>query len=65
MPMGKIADSNTRVCVTMPKNLKDTLQCIATEQNRSLNNLIVTILKTYTEQGDSYGEDMRMVRKKV
>jgi len=40
---------NTRTNITIPKELKIKLEEIAKEQNRSLNNLIVTILSNYTK----------------
>ena len=45
--MGKISDQKTRYALTIEKELKAQLARIAHEQNRSLNNLIETILKTY------------------
>jgi predicted HicB family RNase H-like nuclease len=45
--MGKIADINTRTNITIPRDLKAQLEKIAKEQNRSLNNLIITILKDF------------------
>ena len=42
--MPKIADSNTKICLTIPKDLKSALQEIAREQNRSFNNLVITVL---------------------
>lgn len=45
MPQGKISDTNTRMNLTIPKELKKQLEEIAKLQNRSLNNLIITILK--------------------
>lgn len=47
--MGKISENNTRTLITIPKKLKEELEKIATEENRSLNNLIVTTLKNYVE----------------
>lgn len=47
--MGKISDKNTRTNITISKELKATLEDIAKEQNRSLNNLIITILKDYVD----------------
>lgn len=43
--MGKISDLNTRTNITIPKALKKELEEIAKEQNRSFNNLVITILK--------------------
>ena len=45
--MGKISDSNTRTLITIPKDLKKQLEQLAKEQNRSFNNLVITILKDY------------------
>lgn len=45
--MGNIGEDKTRVIVTLPKELKATLSEIAKEENRSLTNLIVTILKDF------------------
>jgi len=39
-----ISDKNTRVLVTMPKDLKDKLEKKAKDENRTVNNLILTIL---------------------
>ena len=46
--MGKISDKNTRTLITIPKKLKTELEEIAKNQNRSFNNLVITILKDYT-----------------
>ncbi|WP_347354436.1 DNA-binding protein [Acetoanaerobium noterae] len=46
--MGKISDKNTRTLITIPKELKTKLEEIAKNQNRSFNNLVITILKDYT-----------------
>jgi len=45
--MSEIAKSNTRTNITIPKELKAKLEEIAKEQNRSFNNLVITILKEY------------------
>lgn len=42
-----ISDKNTRTLITIPKELKHQLEQIAKQDNRSLNNLITTILKNY------------------
>lgn len=47
MPAGKISENNTRINVTIPKDLKLQAEIIATKQNRSLSNLIVTLIKDY------------------
>lgn len=45
--MSKISKDKTRYALTLEKNDKAELEKIAKEQNRSLNNLIETILKDY------------------
>ena len=40
-----ISKDNTRMILTIPKELKVKLERIAQEQNRSVNNLILTIIK--------------------
>ena len=40
-----ISKDNTRIILTIPKDLKAELEKIAQEQNRSVNNLILTIIK--------------------
>jgi hypothetical protein len=47
--MGNIGEDKTRVILTVPKDLKEVLTEIAKEENRSLTNLIVTILKDYVK----------------
>ncbi len=44
---GMIAEHNTRCNLVLPKELKAKLTELAKEDNRSLNNLIVTILTQY------------------
>lgn len=45
-----ISENNTRTNITIPKDLKKELEDIAKNQNRSFNNLVITILKDYIEQ---------------
>lgn len=47
-----VADNNTRVMVTMSKDLRDKLLIIADEEGRSLSNLIVHISKIYIQKHD-------------
>lgn len=47
MPQGKVADYNTRTNITISKELKAKLEELAKKQNRSFNNLVITILKDY------------------
>ena len=42
-----ISKDNIRMSLVIPKELKKELQQIAKSENRSLNNLIITILKNY------------------
>ncbi|MBN3351968.1 DNA-binding protein [Clostridium botulinum] len=45
--MGKISDKNTRTLITIPKELKKQLEQLAKDDNRSFNNLVITILSNY------------------
>ena len=45
-----ISKENVRANLIINKELKANLEIIAKEQNRSLNNLINTILKKYVEE---------------
>lgn len=42
-----ISKENTRTNITIPKELKAQLEEIAKNENRSFNNLVITILKDY------------------
>lgn len=42
-----VSDKNIRTILTLPKEMKEILMSIAKEENRSFNNLIVTILIEY------------------
>ena len=44
-----ISKNNTRTTITIPKDLKKELEVIAKEQNRSFNNLVITILKKFID----------------
>jgi hypothetical protein len=43
--MGKIADTNTRMLITLPKELKKELEQKAKEDNRSISNYVVTLIQ--------------------
>jgi predicted HicB family RNase H-like nuclease len=45
--LGNIAETKTRYALTLEKSVKEQLEKEAKEQNRSLNNLIETVLKDY------------------
>ena len=47
-----VSKEKTGVLVNMDKTLKEKLSKLAKEQNRSLNNLIVTILQKYVDSAD-------------
>lgn len=51
--MGKISNDNTRTLLTFPKDLKEQLEQEAKKQNRSFNNLVITILKNFMDQNQS------------
>ena len=40
-----VSKDNVRTTLTIPKDLKKQLEQLAKEQNRSLNNLILTLIK--------------------
>ena len=48
-----ISKDNIRIPVTISKEFKKELEGVAVDQNRSLNNLIVTILKEYLENANA------------
>lgn len=48
-----ISKDNTRTILTISKKLKSQLQNQAKKENRSFNNLVITILKNYTEKLDN------------
>lgn len=52
MSSGKISENNTRINVTIPKDLKLRAEIIATKQNRSLSNMIVTLIRDYVESNE-------------
>lgn len=45
-----IKESKTRTALTIEKELKEKLEAIAKKENRSLNNLIITILQEYVNK---------------
>lgn len=47
-----VSKDKTGVLVNMDKTLKENLSELAKKQNRSLSNLIVTILKDYVDSAD-------------
>lgn len=51
---GNLAEYNTRYSLTLPKEVKRQLEIKAKAENRSLNNLILTVLLAYL-RGDNNG----------
>ena len=45
-----ISKDNVRTVLTISKELKSKLEVIAKQENRSLNNLIITILKNFVDE---------------
>lgn len=44
-----ISEENTRTNITIPKELKASLEQLAKKDGRSFNNLVVKILKDFVE----------------
>lgn len=44
-----ISSENTRTIITIPKELKEHLEEIAKKENRSFNNLVITVLREFIE----------------
>ena len=53
MTSGQISENNVRMSLVIPKDLKAELERIAAAENRSMNNLIVTILKDAAKKYES------------
>lgn len=45
--MGKISDNNTRILITIPKELKQQIEELSKKDNRSFSNYVVKILKEH------------------
>lgn len=45
-----IGKDKTRTMLTIDKDFKKQLEQLAEQENRSLNNFIITVLKDYTEK---------------
>lgn len=48
-----ISEGNTRTNVTIPKELKKRMERYAKEQNRSFNNLVITILMSWVRSREN------------
>lgn len=49
MPQGKISEKKVKTTIVMEKTLKSSLENIAKEDMRSLNNLMVNVLNEYVK----------------
>lgn len=47
MPRGQLSDKNTTMSFAIPKELKNEIGIIAKKENRSMSNLIVSLLTDY------------------
>ena len=47
MPKGQLSEKNTTMSFAIPKELKEEIGIIAQQENRSMSNLIVTLLDNY------------------
>lgn len=48
MAKGQLSPDNTTMSFAIPKKLKEEIGIIAAKENRSMSNLIVTLLENYT-----------------
>lgn len=49
MAKGQISEDNTMMSFVIPKNLKTELGALATKENRSMGNLICTLIDNYVQ----------------
>ena len=42
-------EDKTRINISFPSSLMEELRALAEKENRSINNLVITILKNYVE----------------
>lgn len=49
MAKGQISEDNTTMSFVIPKNLKEELGIIATKENRSMSNLLCTLVDNYVQ----------------
>ena len=47
MPRGQLSEKNTTMSFAIPKDLKSKIGIIAQKENRSMSNLIVSLLTDY------------------
>lgn len=49
MAKGQISEDNTTMSFVIPKTLKEELGTIATKENRSMSNLLCTLVDNYVQ----------------
>ena len=49
MAKGQISEDNTTMSFVIPKTLKEELDSIATKENRSMSNLLCTLVDNYVQ----------------
>ena len=49
MAKGQISEDNTTMAFVIPKTLKEELGIIATKENRSMSNLLCTLVDNYVQ----------------
>ena len=49
MAKGQISEDNTTMSFVIPKTLKEELVSIATKENRSMSNLLCTLVDNYVQ----------------
>ena len=49
MAKGQISEDNTTMSFVIPKKLKEELGTIATKENRSMSNLLCTLVDNYVQ----------------
>ena len=49
MAKGQISEDNTTMSFVIPKNLKEELGFIAAKENRSMSNLLCTLVDNYVQ----------------
>ena len=59
MPRGQLSEKNTTMSFAIPKDLKNEIGIIAQKENRSMSNLIVSLLSDYA---NLYKQKERLTR---
>lgn len=64
MPRGQLSEKNTTMSFAIPKDLKNEIGIISQKENRSMSNLIVSLLSDYTQlykQKEKLSEYYRLI----